>query len=220
MLVLFSGIVLLMDLCARLPLVQVLADYNKSLVCFENVLKLSASFNEARLRYHAVLCHQKVERALRQQHDTLQKTLEDLQGYQKQQELWLQYQHKLMSEQALPSQLLEQRLLYREHKIREIIDESINSGSTGTGGGNGSGPNSGPSDSKQAAPQQPSSIGASSGAAGAAGHVPVVHHRHVPSDACATGKEQQQDVDGGGGDSAGDGRGCNTMPVLIPITFT
>lgn len=33
----------------------------------------------------------------------LQKTLEELQGYQKQQELWLQHQQKLLSEQAPPS---------------------------------------------------------------------------------------------------------------------
>lgn len=55
------------------------------------MLKLSSNFKEARLRYHAVKCHQKVEKALRAQHDSLQKTLEELQGYQKQQELWLRY---------------------------------------------------------------------------------------------------------------------------------
>jgi hypothetical protein len=59
-----------------------------------------------------------------QLNSTLQKTLEELQGYQKQQELWLQYQQKLLSEQAPPGILLEQRLHYREFKIREIIDST------------------------------------------------------------------------------------------------
>lgn len=52
--------------------------------------------------------------------------MEELQGYQKQQELWIQYQQKLMSEQTPPGVLLEQRLQYREHKIREIIGSNLN----------------------------------------------------------------------------------------------
>ncbi|RWS19182.1 Tetratricopeptide repeat protein 17-like protein, partial [Leptotrombidium deliense] len=131
----------------------VLADYNKSLICYENVLKLDKTFSEAKLRYHAVLCHQKVEKALRAQHEyvligytiigncilfysSLQKTLEELQGYQKQQELWLHYQQKLLSEQAPPGVLLEQRLQYREHKIREIIDSNLNGGHSAASSGN------------------------------------------------------------------------------------
>ena len=62
---------------------------------------------------------------------SLQKTLEELQGYQKQQELWLQYQQKLLSEQTPPGVLLEQRLQYREHKIREIIGTNLNSQGNG-----------------------------------------------------------------------------------------
>lgn len=54
----------------------------------------------------------------------LQRTLEDLQDYQKQQELWIQHQQKLLSEQAAPDVLLKQRLHYREYKIREIIDST------------------------------------------------------------------------------------------------
>jgi len=93
-------------------------------------LKLDPDFEEAKLRKYAVLCHNRVEKALKAQHDTLQKTLEELQGYQKQQELWLHYQQKLLSEQAPPGTLLEQRLHYREYKIREIID-STNRGKNG-----------------------------------------------------------------------------------------
>lgn len=216
---------------------QVLADYNKSLVCFENVLKLSASFNEARLRYHAVVCHQKVERALRQQHDSLQKTLEELQGYQRAQELWLQQQQKLLNEQAPPGVLLEQRLLYREHKIREIIDESINNGGgAGGGGGAGSAPSSGAASGNGSGPNAATNGGGKSASRGgsgsaaatatAAGNVVV---RHVASEACVggAGGGAAQDVKQGAAADAttadADGRsgGCTRGDaILIPVTFT
>ena len=48
---------------------QVMADYNKSVICFDNVLKLDPTFEEAKLRRHAVLCHNRVEKALKAQHE-------------------------------------------------------------------------------------------------------------------------------------------------------
>ena len=63
-------------------------------------------------------------------YSTLQKTLEELKDYQKQQELWINYHKKLRAEQAPPSVLLEQRLHYREFKIRQqlesTVDDSLN----------------------------------------------------------------------------------------------
>ena len=46
-----------------------LADYNKSVICYENVLKLAPHFQEAKLRKAAVLCHANIENALKAQHE-------------------------------------------------------------------------------------------------------------------------------------------------------
>jgi len=170
-----------------------------------------------------------VEKALRAQHDSLQKTLEELQGYQKQQELWLQYQQKLLNEQAPPGVLLEQRLLYREHKIREIIDSSINAasgsnpnspvGASGNGSGNSGTTSTGTGGANSGKTKSGSVTGSGVGGVNAHHHQhrdsASVVHRHVAAEACAS---KQQEVDGAGG---GDGNeaGCNMMPILIPITF-
>lgn len=53
----------------------------------------------------------------------MQKTLDDLKDYQRQQELWINYHQKLRSEQASPSVQLEQRLHYREFKIRQKLED-------------------------------------------------------------------------------------------------
>lgn len=47
----------------------VLTDYNKSVICFENVLKLCPKFTEAKQRKYAVLCHSNIENALKAQHE-------------------------------------------------------------------------------------------------------------------------------------------------------
>ncbi|KAG0411227.1 hypothetical protein HPB47_011658 [Ixodes persulcatus] len=100
----------------------VLADYNKSVVCFENTLKVQPDFLNARQRLHAVLCHGKLEAALEAQHSSLQRTLTQLREYQEQREQWLHQNAKLLSEQAPPEMRLEQHLEYEEHKIRESLD--------------------------------------------------------------------------------------------------
>lgn len=100
----------------------VLADYNKSATCFENTLKIQPDFESAEQRYHAVKCHSKLEKALEEQHISLQRTLTELREYQKQHEYWLRQHEKLLSEQAPPEVKLEQRLEYEEQKIRESLD--------------------------------------------------------------------------------------------------
>ncbi|KAI1301740.1 Tetratricopeptide repeat protein 17 [Halotydeus destructor] len=225
----------------------VLADYNKSLVFFDNVLKLSSNFNEARLRYHAVICHEKVEKVLRAQHESLQKTLEDLQGYQRQQELWLQHQQKLLSEQAPPGVLLEQRLQYREHKIREIIDSSINGEASKAprSVGNGSGSNSGgpaavTSESGNSSKKNPSQIQMQQQQRDKATTVSREQalHRHIPaasvSESCARNVKQdgrlvdkrsqaearRDNFDDEEEEEDDEGTAsCNMMPMLIPITL-
>ncbi|XP_037277301.2 tetratricopeptide repeat protein 17 [Rhipicephalus microplus] len=100
----------------------VLADYNKSIVCFENTLKVQPDFQNARQRLHAVHCHSKLEIALEAQHTSLQRTLGQLREYQEQRERWLYQNAKLLSEQAPPEMRLEQHLEYEEHKIRQSLD--------------------------------------------------------------------------------------------------
>ncbi|CAG2173822.1 unnamed protein product [Oppiella nova] len=172
----------------------VMADYNKSVICFDNVLKLDPDFEEAKLRKYAVLCHNRVEKALKAQHDTLQKTLEELQGYQKQQELWLHYQQKLLSEQAPPGTLLEQRLHYREYKIREIID-STNRGKNGA---------------QILHSASAAVVGAASAANSNTNTLNVVAESAA---ACVT-------VDANGVNAKkGNAGDCHMVPILIPITF-
>lgn len=100
----------------------VLTDYNKSRICFENTLKVQPDFKNAEQRLHAVLCHNKLEKALEAQHNSLQRTLSELREYQKQHEFWLRQHEKLLNEQAPPEVKLEQRLEYEEQKIRESLD--------------------------------------------------------------------------------------------------
>jgi len=49
-------------------LIQVLAEYNKSVICFENALRIKPDFEAASKRRHAVLCHAKLESVLETQH--------------------------------------------------------------------------------------------------------------------------------------------------------
>ncbi len=49
-------------------ILQVLGEYNKSVICFENTLKIQHDFEAATKRKHAVLCHSRLEAALEAQH--------------------------------------------------------------------------------------------------------------------------------------------------------
>lgn len=69
---------------------------------------------------------------------SLQKTLDDLQKYQRTQEKWIETQEKIRAEQAPRGVILEQRLLYREHKIRETIEFTPPNSSSDRGGGSSS----------------------------------------------------------------------------------
>ncbi|XP_064481070.1 tetratricopeptide repeat protein 17-like isoform X2 [Ornithodoros turicata] len=97
----------------------VLADYNKSVICFENTLKVQPDFKNAKQRLHAVLCHSKLEAALEAQHNSLQRMLGQLHEYQERRELWLQKSEQLIGEQASPERTLEQHVLYQEHRLRQ-----------------------------------------------------------------------------------------------------
>ncbi|KAG1652458.1 Tetratricopeptide repeat protein 17 [Nymphon striatum] len=100
----------------------VLADYNTSLICFDNALKLKPNFSEAKLLKNAILCHSQLEKALESQHDSLQRTLGELKELQKHQEQLFYQQEKLKAEQATFSTKIEQRLQYEEQKLREAFE--------------------------------------------------------------------------------------------------
>ncbi|XP_064634712.1 tetratricopeptide repeat protein 17-like isoform X2 [Lineus longissimus] len=97
----------------------VLGDYNKSIICFDNTLKIQPEFEAAAKRKHAVMCHQKLEAALEAQHRSLQKTLDELRDYQEKHEIFQMEQAKLQSEQAPSDMKLDQRLGYEQQRIRE-----------------------------------------------------------------------------------------------------
>ncbi|XP_029638626.1 tetratricopeptide repeat protein 17 isoform X1 [Octopus sinensis] len=78
----------------------VLGEYNKSVICFENTLKIQPEFEAAAKRKHAVLCHAKLESALEAQHRSLQRTLNDLKDYQRKHDFWQQQNTKLQTEQV------------------------------------------------------------------------------------------------------------------------
>ncbi|XP_052798048.1 tetratricopeptide repeat protein 17-like isoform X3 [Mya arenaria] len=101
----------------------VLGEYNKSVICFENTLKIQPDFEAAAKRKHAVLCHAKLEGALEAQHRSLQRTLNDLKDYQRKHDFWQQQNDKLLSEQVPVDVKLAQHVAYEELRIREISSE-------------------------------------------------------------------------------------------------
>ncbi|XP_064604076.1 tetratricopeptide repeat protein 17-like isoform X2 [Liolophura sinensis] len=97
----------------------VLGEYNKSVICFENTLKIQPDFDAAAKRKHAVLCHAKLESALEAQHRSLQRTLNDLKDYQKKHDHWQQENDRLLTEQVMSGVKMEQRLAYEQLKSRD-----------------------------------------------------------------------------------------------------
>ena len=54
---------------------------------------------------------------------SLQRTLNELKDYQNKHERWQKQQEHLLSEQASPEVLFEQRVGYEEHKLREMSSQ-------------------------------------------------------------------------------------------------
>ncbi|CAG0917503.1 unnamed protein product [Notodromas monacha] len=71
---------------------------------------------------HAIRCYQKMERALKEQKDVLQKTLDDLKEQRVRYKTLLEYREVVLQEQATPESILESRLVYEEHRIRKNVD--------------------------------------------------------------------------------------------------
>ncbi|XP_062591170.1 tetratricopeptide repeat protein 17-like [Saccostrea cucullata] len=97
----------------------VMAEYNKSVICFENTLKIQPDFKAAAERKYAVLCHAKLEAALETQHRSLQKTLNDLKDYQKKHDYWQQQNEKLVSEQVSANIKINQHVAHESLKMQQ-----------------------------------------------------------------------------------------------------
>nr|XP_022913333.1 tetratricopeptide repeat protein 17 [Onthophagus taurus] len=77
-----------------------LADYNRSVLCYDNVLKLKPDYQDVITVRHATLCRQKLENGLMSLHESLQDILMELHDYHSQQQQWLRLQERLIWEQA------------------------------------------------------------------------------------------------------------------------
>ncbi|XP_069702487.1 tetratricopeptide repeat protein 17 isoform X1 [Periplaneta americana] len=89
----------------------VLGDYNRSIACYDNAMKLRPSLDQVTRTKHSVLCHRKLEKGLLDLHESLQFILAELHDYHSKQEQWLKHQEKLIWEQAP----LDVRLLGQDH---------------------------------------------------------------------------------------------------------
>ncbi|KAF5282200.1 hypothetical protein FQR65_LT02897 [Abscondita terminalis] len=78
----------------------VLSDYNRSVACYDNVLKLQPELENVATVKYATLCHKRLDSGLIQLHESLQGILSDLHDYHSQQQQWLRLQERLMWEQA------------------------------------------------------------------------------------------------------------------------
>ncbi|XP_070560353.1 tetratricopeptide repeat protein 17-like [Ptychodera flava] len=102
----------------------VLGEYNKSVLCFEQTTEQQPDFEAARKRKHAVRCQEKLEVALEEQHEHLQRTLSELKDYQKKHE-YFQDQRKIITdhEQATEVQF-ELNIKYQQQRLRDGVGET------------------------------------------------------------------------------------------------
>ncbi|XP_018331207.1 tetratricopeptide repeat protein 17 isoform X2 [Agrilus planipennis] len=77
-----------------------LTDFNRSVACYDNVLRLQPDYDIVATVKYATLCHKKLETLLSQLHDSLQQILSDLHEYHGQQQQWLRLQERLLWEQV------------------------------------------------------------------------------------------------------------------------
>ncbi|XP_033211674.1 tetratricopeptide repeat protein 17 isoform X2 [Belonocnema kinseyi] len=77
-----------------------LGDYNRSIACYDNSLKLAPTMHPARDAKHAILCHQKLENTLTSLLQQLQNILAELYTYQNEQEEWFKLQERMLWEEA------------------------------------------------------------------------------------------------------------------------
>lgn len=96
-----------------------LMQFNNSAASYSDAIRLQPSFEAAKSRKHAVLCHHKLEQALEEQHRSLEATLNELRQYKKQHDEWSTLLNKILSEQASLETRMESRMEYEELKMRQ-----------------------------------------------------------------------------------------------------
>lgn len=95
-----------------------IGDLNRSVLCYENVLKLQPNLNMAVKKMHGIQCLSKLEKALEKQHSVLQDTLTELKDQQRKFEEWNQLQERIASAQTSVGQRLRSQLEYQEFRFR------------------------------------------------------------------------------------------------------
>jgi tetratricopeptide (TPR) repeat protein len=90
----------------------------RSVLCYENVLKLKPDLKMAVRKMHGIQCLSKLEKALETQHSVLQNTLTELKDQQRKFEEWNQLQEKIVNAQANVGQRLRSQLEYQEFRFR------------------------------------------------------------------------------------------------------
>ena len=90
----------------------------RSVLCYENVLKLKPDLKMAVRKMHGIQCLSKLEKALETQHSVLQHTLTELKEQQRKFEEWNQLQERIVSAQATVGQRLRSQLEYQEFRFR------------------------------------------------------------------------------------------------------
>ncbi|KAI9552770.1 hypothetical protein GHT06_020650 [Daphnia sinensis] len=95
-----------------------IGDLNRSVLCYENVLKLKPDLKMAIRKMHGIQCLSKLEKALETQHNVLQHTLTELKEQQRKFEEWNQLQENIVSAQATVGQRLRSQLEYQEFRFR------------------------------------------------------------------------------------------------------
>lgn len=96
-----------------------LMQFNNSAQSYSDAIRLQPTFEAAKSRKHAVLCHHKLEQALEEQHRSLEATLNELRQYKKQHDEWSALLNKILSEQASLETRMESRMEYEEFKMRQ-----------------------------------------------------------------------------------------------------
>ncbi|XP_066589146.1 tetratricopeptide repeat protein 17 [Prorops nasuta] len=100
----------------------ILGDYDRSIVCYDNCLKLSPFVTTARQTKHAILCAQNLQKSLTALHQHLQDILGEVKAYHEQQIEWSLLQQYMTLAQAKKSPSHEIHIaIVQEHPVNSLI---------------------------------------------------------------------------------------------------
>nr|XP_018672539.1 tetratricopeptide repeat protein 17-like isoform X2 [Ciona intestinalis] len=97
----------------------VLGEYNESIYYYEKTLESQSDFEAAKSRLAAVQCQLKLEEKLEAQHESLQRTLEELQSYKQKHEQYVQKQNRFNALQIPAKVQIDYHMHYEHQRIRE-----------------------------------------------------------------------------------------------------